>query len=215
MILIKRVLAFSRRLHARIRKTWYIHKMRCFLIFFFQAEDGIRDHCVTGVQTCALPICLDVFDTADSTTRELPVPRPPNGGASWSPDGKELAFLASNGQVWIASADGSGARQVTYTLIGPHGLDERPAWSPDGKKIAWTQNADLCVTDLAGAVRRLTYTPQSSDSVLASLPAWQPIAVGTVEPVAAAAVTNARQSCDWNPGVRVELLPDGVTPRDV
>ena len=26
------------------------------LFFFFQAEDGIRDHCVTGVQTCALPI---------------------------------------------------------------------------------------------------------------------------------------------------------------
>src|SRR2546429_6039522 len=27
------------------------------LIFFFQAEDGIRDVAVTGVQTCALPIC--------------------------------------------------------------------------------------------------------------------------------------------------------------
>ena len=26
------------------------------VFFFFQAEDGIRDHCVTGVQTCALPI---------------------------------------------------------------------------------------------------------------------------------------------------------------
>src|SRR5207253_7808927 len=26
-------------------------------IFFFQAEDGIRDGHVTGVQTCALPIC--------------------------------------------------------------------------------------------------------------------------------------------------------------
>src|SRR5690606_40793681 len=26
--------------------------------FFFQAEDGIRDFHVTGVQTCALPICL-------------------------------------------------------------------------------------------------------------------------------------------------------------
>src|SRR5260370_18871710 len=25
--------------------------------FFFQAEDGIRDSSVTGVQTCALPIC--------------------------------------------------------------------------------------------------------------------------------------------------------------
>src|SRR5260221_6197893 len=26
--------------------------------FFFQAEDGIRYHCVTGVQTCALPISM-------------------------------------------------------------------------------------------------------------------------------------------------------------
>src|SRR3712207_6921380 len=36
--------------------------MRCFVLvglrdlFFFQAEDGIRDIGVTGVQTCALPI---------------------------------------------------------------------------------------------------------------------------------------------------------------
>src|SRR2546427_7836722 len=28
----------------------------CFCVFFFQAEDGIRDLTVTGVQTCALPI---------------------------------------------------------------------------------------------------------------------------------------------------------------
>src|SRR5437016_9133320 len=28
-----------------------------FFFFFFQAEDGIRDWSVTGVQTCALPIC--------------------------------------------------------------------------------------------------------------------------------------------------------------
>src|SRR5438034_3956869 len=31
---------------------WY----SCLIFFFFQAEDGIRYHCVTGVQTCALPI---------------------------------------------------------------------------------------------------------------------------------------------------------------
>src|SRR5205807_7805646 len=30
--------------------------MICVLFFFFQAEDGIRDYKVTGVQTCALPI---------------------------------------------------------------------------------------------------------------------------------------------------------------
>src|SRR2546430_16790950 len=29
----------------------------CAVFFFFQAEDGIRDLTVTGVQTCALPIC--------------------------------------------------------------------------------------------------------------------------------------------------------------
>src|SRR5690606_40940703 len=29
----------------------------CRFFFFFQAEDGIRDFHVTGVQTCALPIC--------------------------------------------------------------------------------------------------------------------------------------------------------------
>src|SRR5687767_3781960 len=34
---------------------WFIF-FYCFF-FFFQAEDGIRDKLVTGVQTCALPIC--------------------------------------------------------------------------------------------------------------------------------------------------------------
>src|SRR5689334_15656500 len=32
--------------------------MSCMCFFFFQAEDGIRDGTVTGVQTCALPISL-------------------------------------------------------------------------------------------------------------------------------------------------------------
>src|SRR5260221_1546252 len=42
--------------------------------FFFQAEDGIRDHCVTGVQTCALPIFLraaDQFPFPEKKEREL------------------------------------------------------------------------------------------------------------------------------------------------
>src|SRR3712207_1094951 len=34
-----------------------------FFIFFFQAEDGIRDIGVTGVQTCALPIFITFIDT--------------------------------------------------------------------------------------------------------------------------------------------------------
>src|SRR5439155_6392176 len=35
----------------------YIDYSCQLLFFFFQAEDGIRDGHVTGVQTCALPIC--------------------------------------------------------------------------------------------------------------------------------------------------------------
>src|SRR5205807_6794251 len=33
--------------------------------FFFQAEDGIRDYKVTGVQTCALPIFETIDELAD------------------------------------------------------------------------------------------------------------------------------------------------------
>src|SRR2546429_8518553 len=32
------------------------------MFFFFQAEDGIRDVAVTGVQTCALPISMRVYE---------------------------------------------------------------------------------------------------------------------------------------------------------
>src|SRR5256885_3207372 len=37
--------------------NWLSVTMRLMFFFFFQAEDGIRDYKVTGVQTCALPIC--------------------------------------------------------------------------------------------------------------------------------------------------------------
>src|SRR5438067_7043032 len=36
-----------------------------FFFFFFQAEDGIRDRNVTGVQTCALPISLAGLERTD------------------------------------------------------------------------------------------------------------------------------------------------------
>src|SRR5689334_24137601 len=45
--------------------------------FFFQAEDGIRDGTVTGVQTCALPIYSFV------TTAGATAPSPPWDGATW------------------------------------------------------------------------------------------------------------------------------------
>src|SRR5689334_24991864 len=37
--------------------------------FFFQAEDGIRDGTVTGVQTCALPICCAPYPLRSTESR--------------------------------------------------------------------------------------------------------------------------------------------------
>src|SRR5437667_1495678 len=54
-----------------------------YFFFFFQAEDGIRDRDVTGVQTCALPICPVPPPFAVPSTQprqpDEPAERPPHG----------------------------------------------------------------------------------------------------------------------------------------
>src|SRR5438309_6355205 len=50
-----------------------------FFFFFFQAEDGIRDGTVTGVQTCALPILMipnsvAAFVAASAPARAMATP---------------------------------------------------------------------------------------------------------------------------------------------
>src|SRR5437588_6611109 len=96
--------------------------MLAFSYFFFQAEDGIRDHCVTGVQTCALPISIYSPDLV-ATEREYlvakqnqqkvahsAVPGVASSAASlveaarerleqWAIPEKEIARLESTGQV--------------------------------------------------------------------------------------------------------------------
>ena len=45
----------------------------------------------------------------------------------WSPDGSEILFVANG--VWVAKADGSGARRINH-------MSGKVAWSPDGSRIA-------------------------------------------------------------------------------
>src|SRR5436305_7994656 len=42
----------------RCKDSWHCGRYLFLCFFFFQAEDGIRDADVTGVQTCALPILV-------------------------------------------------------------------------------------------------------------------------------------------------------------
>src|SRR5699024_11901805 len=61
------------------------------LDFFLQAEDGIRDRNVTGVQTCALPIYLREFERC----RRLPLPQPlqrPAASAGYGSGAARLLF---------------------------------------------------------------------------------------------------------------------------
>src|SRR5699024_11229780 len=53
------------KLRSVIRSSYIIHTV----IFFFQAEDGIRDRNVTGVQTCALPIFLQLYANPNGSLR--------------------------------------------------------------------------------------------------------------------------------------------------
>src|SRR5690606_38132606 len=107
----------------------------CYLLFFFQAEDGIRDFHVTGVQTCALPI-LDQGRTGDvemstvvlaGTGTNGQVYRSTDGGQSWSP----VQQLGSEQYVWSLAYLGDG---VVLAGTGPTGqvyrsTDGGQSWS--------------------------------------------------------------------------------------
>src|SRR5436305_8287633 len=58
-----------------------LHYLFFVFFFFFQAEDGIRDADVTGVQTCALPIYRPERPAAARSGRSSP--RPPTRSPSW------------------------------------------------------------------------------------------------------------------------------------
>src|SRR5690349_22717099 len=94
------------------------------MFFFFQAEDGIRDLYVTGVQTCALPISWrtsqlpdrEVIDALVHPVHAGPSPALKDALAQWpgsyywsdEPDGRHLVLTRKIGRascrerVWIS-----------------------------------------------------------------------------------------------------------------
>src|SRR2546427_6179970 len=71
-----------------------------FLFFFFQAEDGIRDLTVTGVQTCALPICGTIISEAGSSADKVARIHSTAGGSPCT----STIFFAANFFAYSTSA---------------------------------------------------------------------------------------------------------------
>src|SRR2546430_11225465 len=88
--------------------------------FFFQAEDGIRDLTVTGVQTCALPIC-----------RSCAAPRSRSGGGFTCPGGSPVDPTVRGARYAVAASavggHGSRWRQPRTAYRAPG----RPLTLPD------------------------------------------------------------------------------------
>src|SRR5574340_1719051 len=75
--------------------------------FFFQAEDGIRDLLVTGVQTCALPILLSACPSIRGVQMRT-------NSESGIPNDRQVEFYRE----WVFRAIRDAGRRVTLEMRG-------------------------------------------------------------------------------------------------
>src|SRR5256885_10021100 len=79
------------------------------LIFFFQAEDGIRDYKVTGVQTCALPIFVQGRRVAGADSFAVGNIAPHGRGG---PDREGFPDLGDSEPLRVARRLGAGLHEI-------------------------------------------------------------------------------------------------------
>src|SRR5947209_15778803 len=115
---------------SRKRCSTDTHRAQIYF-FFFQAEDGIRDIGVTGVQTCALPISLPAFGWACSvgySRLDLGVHYPSDVMAG-ALIGSGSALLASKLNKWLGSFASGKHRKRKRSEERRVGKECRSRWS--------------------------------------------------------------------------------------
>src|SRR6266404_5167205 len=100
MLSVSNCVEYIERIYCRSNVRFFFEAFCCWR-FFFQAEDGIREKLVTGVQTCALPISgapVDAGVAAYAGDRPLDacggVVRPPGIGRASCRERVEISVVA-------------------------------------------------------------------------------------------------------------------------
>src|SRR5437016_8903129 len=102
----------------------------CVFFFFFQAEDGIRDWSVTGVQTCALPI-----SSGKPYSRSTAV------------EGEISRVLRLHQSLWIKEAPNLKNETIVFLMRSEErrvGKECRSGWSPYHEKKKRTRIKREC-----------------------------------------------------------------------
>src|SRR5256885_16349952 len=97
------------------------------LVFFFQAEDGIRDYKVTGVQTCALPIYpprwLLIAPLAAASAAQ-PAGAPPHCEPAPPQAWQRLSVAAGEPEVFAATSEEFVAQMLNLDVLGAIAFDK-------------------------------------------------------------------------------------------
>src|SRR2546430_108465 len=142
-----------------------------FCFFFFQAEDGIRDLTVTGVQTCALPIFSTTRaelqakpkDTRPQITPPGTFPLPPQPGVPQTPTSEEnrygnIDLMAA--AVWVV--------QHIHDQVKDHAL-EVAAIATGGAHLSTFKDRSIekAIDEIGGELHsqyNISYTPAGTDT---------------------------------------------------
>ncbi len=102
-------------------------------------------------------------------------------GASWSPDGRSIAFATHRGggpheefaaDIWVMRSNGTELRRLTFAPSE----DGSPSWSPDGRLIAFSSDRSgsikiWTIGARGGHLRQVTWLDASTDLN----PSWRTI----------------------------------------
>src|SRR5204862_763253 len=109
-----------------------------FSVFFFQAEDGIRDLYVTGVQTCALPIWSSTSPQPWSVVRTL------SSSGGWPQSGLPGENRSCRSAVSAYTSGSPGRRTTTRSeerRVGKEGRSRAPRHHyPENNRIYLVSN---------------------------------------------------------------------------